>query len=149
VRRWLRREIAARTADRTGERTLPPCTLSHPARSPTLHVDVMTTPRPLGQVSDLAHRTQTFGFSGLRFTELGRTAYLNAAVASQAAPELELSTGVAVAFPRSPFVSAATAWELQEATIAPIPTRTAAGNKPGPPSVAIVKDLSAPGSTMG
>jgi alkanesulfonate monooxygenase SsuD/methylene tetrahydromethanopterin reductase-like flavin-dependent oxidoreductase (luciferase family) len=50
------------------------------------------------------------------FTETGRTAYLNAAVASQAAPELELSTGVAVAFPRSPFVTAATAWELQEAT---------------------------------
>jgi probable F420-dependent oxidoreductase len=50
------------------------------------------------------------------FTETGRTAYLNAAVASQAAPDLELSTGVAVAFPRSPFVTAAAAWELQEAT---------------------------------
>ena len=37
-------------------------------------------------------------------------------MASQAAPGLELSTGVAVAFPRSPFVTAATAWELQEAT---------------------------------
>jgi probable F420-dependent oxidoreductase len=36
-------------------------------------------------------------------------------VASQAAPGLELSTGVAVAFPRSPFVTAAAAWELQEA----------------------------------
>ncbi len=76
----------------------------------------MTTPRPLGQIGDLAHRTQTSGFSGLLFTELGRTAYLNAAVASQSAPDLELSTGVAVAFPRSPFVTAATAWELQEAT---------------------------------
>lgn len=76
----------------------------------------MTIPRPLGQIGELAHRTQTSGFSGLLFTELGRTAYLNAAVASQAAPGLELSTGVAVAFPRSPFVSAATAWELQEAT---------------------------------
>jgi probable F420-dependent oxidoreductase len=37
-------------------------------------------------------------------------------VASQAAPGLELSTGVAVAFPRSPFVTAANAWELQEAS---------------------------------
>ena len=59
---------------------------------------------------------QAAGFSGLLFTETGRTAYLNAAVASQAAPDLELSTGVAVAFPRSPFVTAASAWELQEAT---------------------------------
>jgi alkanesulfonate monooxygenase SsuD/methylene tetrahydromethanopterin reductase-like flavin-dependent oxidoreductase (luciferase family) len=37
-------------------------------------------------------------------------------VASHAAPSLELLTGVAVAFLRSPFVTAATAWELQEAT---------------------------------
>ncbi len=76
----------------------------------------MTVPQPLDKIGDLARRTQEAGFSGLLFTETGRTAYLNAAVASQAAPGLELSTGVAVAFPRSPFVTAATAWELQEAT---------------------------------
>ena len=76
----------------------------------------MTVPQPLGQIGDLARRTQSAGFSGLLFTETGRTAYLSAAVASQAAPGLELSTGVAVAFPRSPFVTAAAAWELQEAS---------------------------------
>ena len=76
----------------------------------------MTTPQPLPKIGDLAQRVQAAGFAGLLFTETGRTAYLNAAVASQAAPGLELSTGVAVAFPRSPFVTAATAWELQEAT---------------------------------
>ncbi|EUA54595.1 luciferase-like monooxygenase family protein [Mycobacterium xenopi 4042] len=73
-------------------------------------------PAPLSRVGDLARRAQSAGFSGLLFTETGRTAYLNAAVASQAAPGLELSTGVAVAFPRSPFVTATTAWELAEAT---------------------------------
>jgi probable F420-dependent oxidoreductase len=82
----------------------------------TVHVDVMTVPQHLGQIADIARRTQAAGFSGLLFTETGRTAYLSAAVASQAAPDLELSTGVAVAFPRSPFVTAATAWELQEST---------------------------------
>lgn len=81
-----------------------------------MHVDVMVIPQPLRQIGDLARRTQAAGFSGILFTETGRTAYLNAAVASQAAPGLELSTGVAVAFPRSPFVTAASAWELQEAT---------------------------------
>lgn len=81
-----------------------------------MHVDVMTLPQPLGQIGEVARHTQAAGFSGLLFTETGRTAYLNAAIASQAAPGLELSTGVAVAFPRSPFVTAATAWELQEAT---------------------------------
>src|SRR5690242_13986743 len=76
----------------------------------------MTVPQPLHKIGDIARRTQDAGFSGLLFTETGRTAYLNAAVASQAAPGLELSTGVAVAFPRSPFVTAAAAWELQEAS---------------------------------
>ena len=75
----------------------------------------MTMPQPLGRIGAVAARVQAAGFSGLLFTETGRTAFLNAAVASQAAPGLELSTGVAVAFPRSPFVTAATAWELQEA----------------------------------
>jgi Luciferase-like monooxygenase len=82
----------------------------------TAQADVMTVPQPLAQIADFARRTQASGFSGLLFTESGRTAYLDAAVASQDAPGLELSTGVAVAFPRSPFVTAATAWELQEAT---------------------------------
>lgn len=81
-----------------------------------MHVDAMTVPHPLAQAGATARRAQQAGFAGLVFTETGRTAYLNAAVASQAAPGLELSTGVAVAFPRSPFVTAATAWELQEAT---------------------------------
>lgn len=81
-----------------------------------MDVDAMTVPRPLSRIGDLARRTRDAGFSGLLFTETGRTAYLSAAVASQAAPGLELSTGVAVAFPRSPFVTAACAWELQEAT---------------------------------
>ncbi len=81
-----------------------------------MHVDAMTVPRPLKEIGGLARHTQSAGFSGLLLTETGRTAYLNAAVASQAAPGLPLSTGVAVAFPRSPFVTAASAWELQEAT---------------------------------
>ncbi|OBH00911.1 LLM class F420-dependent oxidoreductase [Mycobacterium sp. E136] len=81
-----------------------------------MHVDAMTTPQPLLEIGDLARRTQDAGFSGLLFTETGRTPYMNAAVAAEAAPGLELSTGVAVAFPRSPFVTAATAWELQEAS---------------------------------
>jgi probable F420-dependent oxidoreductase len=81
-----------------------------------VYVDAMTTPQPLHTIGELARRAQAAGFSGLLFTETGRTAYLNAAVASQTAPGLDLSTGVAVAFPRSPFVTAASAWELQEAT---------------------------------
>ncbi|UNB55775.1 TIGR03617 family F420-dependent LLM class oxidoreductase [Mycolicibacterium sp. YH-1] len=81
-----------------------------------MYVDVMTMPQRLSQIGGFAQRIQASGFSGLLLTETGRTAYLNAAVASQSAPGLEISTGVAVAFPRSPFITAASAWELQEAT---------------------------------
>jgi probable F420-dependent oxidoreductase len=81
-----------------------------------VHVDVMTTPQALNTIGELAGRARAAGFSGLLFTEAGRTPFLSAAVAAQAAPGLELSTGVAVAFARSPFVTAATAWEIQEAS---------------------------------
>lgn len=53
----------------------------------------MTTPQPLGKIGDLARRVQASRFSGLLFTETARTAYLNAAVASQAAPGLTSAHG--------------------------------------------------------
>ena len=76
----------------------------------------MTFPRKLAEMGGVARDAHEAGFDGLLFTEGGRTAYLSAAAAAIAAPGLELSTGVAVAFPRSPMITAATAWELQEAT---------------------------------
>lgn len=80
-----------------------------------MHVDVMLTPKPLQQMAPAARQIEAAGFDGILFTEAGRTAYLSAAAAALAAPSLELSTGVAVAFPRSPMVTAQTAWEIHEA----------------------------------
>jgi probable F420-dependent oxidoreductase len=81
-----------------------------------MQVDVMLSPQPLDRMTTVAHSIETAGLDGILFTEAGRTAYLSAAVAAVAAPSLELSTGIAVAFPRSPMVTAQVAWELQEAT---------------------------------
>lgn len=81
-----------------------------------MHVDVMTGGRPLRSMHDFARATRAAGFSGLVLTETGRTAYLGAAAAALAAPDLDLATGVAVAFPRSPMITASTAWELAEAS---------------------------------
>jgi probable F420-dependent oxidoreductase len=81
-----------------------------------VRVDVMSLPQALRRMGAVATRTRDAGFDGLLFTEGGRTAFTAAAVAATAAPGLELSTGVAVAFPRSPMLSAQMAWELQEAT---------------------------------
>jgi len=81
-----------------------------------MHVDVMTAPLALTAMGDLARRTSSAGFDGILFTEGSRTAFPAATAAALAAPELQLSTGIAVAFPRSPMISAQVAWELQEAT---------------------------------
>ena len=80
-----------------------------------MEFDLMTGGLPLRRMQDLARDAAAAGFSGLVVTEAGRTAYLGCAAAALAA-DLDLLTGVAVAFPRSPMVTAATAWELAEAS---------------------------------
>lgn len=75
-------------------------------------VDVaLTFPQPLHHMGEVA-TTKDAGFDGMLFTK-GRTPYLAVTAAAPAAPGLEMSTGVAVAFPRSPMVTAQVAWELQ------------------------------------
>jgi len=66
-------------------------------------------------MQELARDAAAAGFSGLVITEAGRTAYLGCAAAALAA-DLDLLTGVAVAFPRSPMVTAQVAWELADAS---------------------------------
>ena len=61
-------------------------------------------------------RCEDAGFSGLWITEGGRSAYNLCTAAALATDTLELGTAIAVAFPRSPMVTAQIAWELQEAT---------------------------------
>ncbi len=56
------------------------------------------------------------GFDGLQMAEGGRTAFLNCAATTLAAPELDIGTAIAVAFPRSPMVTAQCAWELADAS---------------------------------
>jgi probable F420-dependent oxidoreductase len=82
----------------------------------TMKVDVMTFPKPLLEMGEVAQHTFRAGFSGMVLTEGGRTAFPAATAAALAAPDLEISTGVTVAFPRSPMITAQVAWELQEAT---------------------------------
>jgi probable F420-dependent oxidoreductase len=81
-----------------------------------MKLDLMTGGLALRDVGPLARQVKESGLSGITFTEAGRTAYLSIAAAALAADGIDLGTGVAVAFPRSPFVTAATAWELAEAS---------------------------------
>lgn len=80
-----------------------------------MRFDLMTSGAPLRRIQQLARDAQRLGFSGLVVTEAGRTAYLSCAAAALVS-ELDLLTGIAVAFPRSPMVTAQVAWELAECT---------------------------------
>ncbi len=80
-----------------------------------MKVDMMTAGMPLRSMPPLARDAARAGFSGLLLTETGRTAYLSCAVAALAA-DIDLATGVAVAFPRSPMITAKIAWELTDAS---------------------------------
>ncbi len=66
--------------------------------------------------ADLARQLQAAGFSGMLYTETSQVPWMQIAAAATAAPELFFTTGIAVAFPRSPMVSAAIAYELADNT---------------------------------
>jgi probable F420-dependent oxidoreductase len=78
-------------------------------------VDLMTGGLPLRDAQALAQDAERAGFDGIVVTEGGRTAYLTCA-AMALVSGLDLATGVAVAFPRSPMVTAEVAWELAQAS---------------------------------
>src|SRR5262249_8102368 len=79
-----------------------------------MHLDVMASGGNLRAVQGFAEAAARAGIDGLVFPEGGRPAYLSVAAAALAAPGLDLATGVAVAFPRSPMVTAQSAWELAD-----------------------------------
>ena len=80
-----------------------------------LRFDAMLPAQPLRRAGELGRRAEEAGLSGLVVTEAGRTAYLTCGALAVAA-DIDILTGIAVAFPRSPMVTAATAWELAEAS---------------------------------
>ena len=80
-----------------------------------MKLDLMTSGLPLHAAQQLARHAADTGHAGLVVTEAGRTAYLSCAAAALAA-DIDLLTGIAVAFPRSPMVTAQIAWELADVT---------------------------------
>jgi probable F420-dependent oxidoreductase len=76
----------------------------------------MTGATRLPEFQAFSRRSADAGFAGLVITESGRTAYLAATAAALSGADLDIATGVAVAFPRSPMVTASVAWELADAT---------------------------------
>ena len=77
-----------------------------------MQFDLMTGNLSWRDSAALAAKLESAGFSGMLFTETSQVPWMMIAAAAQAAPTLEFSTGIAVAFPRSPMVAAQIAWEL-------------------------------------
>ena len=68
----------------------------------------------LQDVSALAARAESAGLESVWLAELDRTALVQAAAAICATTRIGVGTAVALAFPRSPTVTAMTAWDLDE-----------------------------------
>jgi probable F420-dependent oxidoreductase len=77
-----------------------------------MQFDLMMGPGTWADTAQMARDAEAAGFSGMVFTEQSQTPWMSIAAAAMAAPTLAFSTGIAVAFPRSPMVTAALAWEL-------------------------------------
>lgn len=79
---------------------------------------IMTTlpQRDLRLVADAARAAEAQGYDGVVTLENRHEPFLSLGVAAVATERLQLATGVAIAFPRSPMVMASTAWDLQIAS---------------------------------
>jgi probable F420-dependent oxidoreductase len=78
--------------------------------------DLMVGANRWADIARLASDAEGAGLSGMVFTETSQTPWMSIAAAAMAAPTLTFSTGIAVAFPRSPMVTAQLAWELADNT---------------------------------
>jgi probable F420-dependent oxidoreductase len=81
-----------------------------------VQIDTIAMGRPLRDIPDLVREVEECGFNGLWFTESGRTAYTGCTAAALTADHIDIGTAVAVAFVRSPMVTAQVAWELADTT---------------------------------
>jgi probable F420-dependent oxidoreductase len=79
-------------------------------------LDAMSGGQSLRGMAQLAKEVEATGFDGLWITESGHSAFTACTAAALATDQLDLGTGIAVAFPRSPMLTAQNAWELAEAT---------------------------------
>ncbi|MGH2677519.1 MAG: LLM class flavin-dependent oxidoreductase, partial [Actinomycetota bacterium] len=69
---------------------------------------------PMGSITELARLAEDGGYESVWVAETAYTAYVQAALACQATSEVKVGTDIALAFPRSPTITAMTARDLTE-----------------------------------
>jgi probable F420-dependent oxidoreductase len=65
-------------------------------------------------MDEIGRAAESLGFAGLWTSETKHDAFLPLAVAAGGTQELDLGTSIAIAFSRSPMVTAQTSWDLQD-----------------------------------
>jgi probable F420-dependent oxidoreductase len=74
--------------------------------------DVTIFPEDLNESIDIARKVEAYGFDGLWTAEAAHNPFLPLTLASVGSEKLTLGTCIALAFPRSPMVTAQLAWDL-------------------------------------
>ena len=69
---------------------------------------------PLQMIGPMAKMVEDAGFESCWAAETTTTAFIPASVAIQATQSIKVGTAIALAFPRSPTITAMTAWDLDE-----------------------------------
>lgn len=81
---------------------------------PDVFLDTMALSPKLSEASSVAREAERFGFGALWFTESRHNPFLASAVSAPVTDKLGLGTAIALAFPRSPMVTAQVAWDLAQ-----------------------------------
>jgi probable F420-dependent oxidoreductase len=79
-------------------------------------LDLLLVGSPLGRAGDIAQRAEAAGYDGIWIAEATNDPYLTSAVGLHATTRLEMGPAIALAFTRSPMVTAMRAWELAGAS---------------------------------
>lgn len=74
--------------------------------------DVGIFPDDLNKIPDISRKVEDMGFDGLWTAEAQHNPFLPLALTAHVTKRIEMGTAIAVAFPRSPMVTAQIAWDL-------------------------------------
>lgn len=78
-----------------------------------MQIDANLMSPDVTDTADLARQAEDLGFDGAWVTEISHSPWTLQTRMASATDEIDIGTAIAVAFPRSPMVTAYTAWDLQ------------------------------------
>ena len=78
-----------------------------------MKVDGILMAPSLAAAGDAAREMEALGYDGLLSAEISHDPFFHLLMAADATEHMQLATGIAVAFARSPMTTANTAWDLQ------------------------------------